>query len=57
MHNLFEKNRLMKGNPGKRLTIAIDNCGGKNKNNHVLRLSAYLMEIKYFDEVEFMFYV
>jgi hypothetical protein len=57
MHNLFENNWLMKGNPGKRLTIAMDNCGGENKNNHALRLSAYLVEMKYFEEVEFIFYV
>jgi hypothetical protein len=47
----------MKGNRGKWLTIAMDNCGGKNKNNHVLHLSAYLLEMKYFEEVEFVFYV
>lgn len=57
MHNLHEKNWLMKGNPGKRLTIAMDNCGGQNKNNHVLRLAAYLVEMKFFLEVEFVFYV
>jgi hypothetical protein len=57
MHNLFVNNWLMKGNPGKRLTIAMDNCGGQNKNNHVLLLSVYLIEMKYFDEVEFVFYV
>jgi hypothetical protein len=48
MHNLHEKNWLMKGNPGKRLTIAMDNCGGQNKNNHVFRLAAYLVEVKFF---------
>jgi hypothetical protein len=54
MHNLHENNWLMKGNPGKRLTIAMDNCGGQNKNNHVLRLAAYLVEMKFFLEVEFV---
>jgi hypothetical protein len=57
MHNFHEKNWLMKGNPGKRITIAMDNCGSQNKNNHVLRLAAYLVEMKFFLEVEFVFYV
>jgi hypothetical protein len=57
MHNFFENNWLMKGNPGKRLTIAMDNCCGQNRNNHVLRLSAYLVKMKYFEKVEFVFYV
>jgi hypothetical protein len=57
MHNLHEKNWLMKGSPRKRLTISMDNCGGQNKNNHVLRLAAYLVEMKFFLEVEFVFYV
>jgi hypothetical protein len=57
MHNLHEKNWLMKGNPGKRLTISMDNCGGQNKNNHVIRLAAYFIEMKFFLEVEFVFYV
>jgi hypothetical protein len=57
MHNLFENNWLIQGNPGKRLTIAMNNYGGQNKNNHVLHLYAYLVEMKYFEEVEFVFYV
>jgi hypothetical protein len=57
MHNLHGKNWLMKGNTGNRLTIAKDNCGGHNKNNHVLRLAAHLAEMKFFQEVEFVVYV
>jgi hypothetical protein len=57
MHNLHENNCLTKGNPGKRLTITMDNCGGQNKNNHVLRLAVYLVEMTFFQDVEFMFYV
>jgi hypothetical protein len=58
MNNLFENKWLMKGNPGKRLAIAMDNCSGGNKNNHVLCLSAYhLIKMKYFEEVEFVYYV
>jgi hypothetical protein len=57
MHNLHEHNWLMKGNPGKRLTIVMDNCGGHNKSNHTLCLASYLVEMKFFLEVEFVFYV
>jgi hypothetical protein len=35
----------------------MDNCSGQNKNNHVLRLAAYLVEMKFFRSVEFIFYV
>jgi hypothetical protein len=55
MKDLFDKFRLRKGTPGKKLTIAMDNCGGQNKNNVVLRLALYLVEIKYFLTVEFIF--
>jgi hypothetical protein len=48
---------LKKGTPGKNLTIAMDNCGGKNKDNVVLRLAVYLVKMKYFRTVEFMFYI
>ena len=44
-------------NRRKRLTIAADNCGGQNKNNHVVRLACYLVEKNYYEEVEVMFYV
>ena len=42
---------------GRRLTIAMDNCGGQNKNKMVLRLALYLVERKYFSTVEFIFYI
>lgn len=47
------------GNPvkRKRLTIAADNCGGQNKNNHVLRLPLYLVEKGFYEEAEVLFYV
>jgi hypothetical protein len=35
----------------------MDNCGGQNKNNHVLRLANILVEAGYFHEVNFVFYV
>jgi hypothetical protein len=57
MKELFDKFWLHKGKPGEKLTIAMDNCGGQNKNNFVLRLALYLVEIRYFLNVEIMFYI
>jgi hypothetical protein len=53
----FEKNWRIKENTGKRPTIAMDNCGGQNKNNHVLHLAPYLVEMGFSHEVEFVFYI
>ena len=47
----------LQGTTGKALTVVMDNCGGQNKNNNVLRLALYLVERKYFHRVEFAFYV
>eukprot|EP00536_Pseudo-nitzschia_multiseries_P013500 jgi/Psemu1/35367/gm1.35367_g len=41
----------------RRIDSAEDNCGGQNKNNHVLRLANLLVEAGYFKMVNFMFYV
>jgi hypothetical protein len=57
MQYLYDKFWLRKGSPGKKLTIAMDNCSGQNKNNVVLRLALYLVEMKYFRTVEFVFYI
>jgi hypothetical protein len=57
MQDLHDKFWLRKGSPGKSLTIVIDNCGGQNKNNVVLRLALYLVEMGYFLKVEFAFYI
>jgi hypothetical protein len=57
MQDLFDKLWLRKGTPGKKLTIAMDNCGGQNKNNVVLCLTPYLVEMGYFKIVVFAFYV
>jgi hypothetical protein len=35
----------------------MDNCGGQNKNNVVLRLAPYLVEMGYFLKFEFAFYI
>jgi hypothetical protein len=57
MHALESFGWLSSGKCGKRLSIIMDNCSGQNKNNHVLRLSLLLVELNYFEEVEFIFYV
>jgi hypothetical protein len=57
LHNFFGNKWLMKGNPGKRPTITMDNCGGEHKNNKVLHLAPYLVGIKFFQEVEYVFYI
>jgi hypothetical protein len=57
MQDLFDNFWLRKGKPGKKLTVAMDNCGGQNKNNIVLRLAPYLVEMGYFKTVVFAFYV
>jgi hypothetical protein len=41
----------------EKLTIAMDNCSSQNKNNVVLRLALYLVEMKHFRTLEFVFYI
>jgi hypothetical protein len=48
---------LIQEQTGKQLSIIMDNCGGKNKNNNVLYLALHLVELKYFQIVQFTFYV
>jgi hypothetical protein len=55
MYNSHHRGMLQRYSPAERLTIII--CGGQNKNNHVPRLTAYLVEMKYFRNVEFVSYV
>ncbi len=45
------------GSTGKQLSVILDNCGGQNKNNFILRLALWLVERKYFKKVEMIFYV
>ena len=54
---LKKKGWLELGNQGKELNVIMDNCSGQNKNNCVLRLGALLVEVGYFKEVNFIFYV
>ena len=39
------------------LNIIFDNCPGQNKNNHVIRLVPYLVEMEYFAKVNFIFLI
>jgi hypothetical protein len=55
MQYLHDKFWLRKGSPGKSSMIVMGNCGGQNKNNVVLRLAPYLVEIGYFLKVELAF--
>jgi hypothetical protein len=57
MQDLHTKLWICKGNPGKSLTVEMDNCGVRNKNNAVLHLTPYLVEMSYFLKVEFAFYM
>jgi hypothetical protein len=56
MHNLREKYWL-RDEPGARLILVFDNCAGQKKNNNFLRLALYLVEARFFLEVEIIFYI
>ena len=49
--------RTHHNHPKDELNIIMDNCGGQNKNNVVIRLGAYLCEVGYFKKVNFVFLV
>lgn len=42
---------------GHELNVVFDNCPGQNKNNWVLWLVPYLVELKYFKRVNFIFLI
>jgi hypothetical protein len=48
---------LQRYSPAERLTIIMESCGGQKKNSHVVLLADYLVEMKYFRSVDFVFYV
>jgi hypothetical protein len=41
--------------PGKRLSLGCDNCAGQNKNNMVLHMGLWLINMGIFEEVEIIF--
>jgi hypothetical protein len=57
MQDLFDKLWMRKDKPGKKLTVAMDNCGGQNKNNVFMCLAPYFVEMGYFKTVVLTFYV
>jgi hypothetical protein len=57
MKSLQKMNVLQDNNKGKELNIVFDNCPGQNKNHHVLWLVPYLVEMGYFECVNFIFLV
>jgi hypothetical protein len=48
---------LKENNPAAELNIIFDNCSGQNKNNTVLKLLLWLVEMGYFKRVNFVFLV
>ena len=48
---------LRDNDPGGELTIVFDNCQGQNKNNTVLKLVPYLVELGYFKRINFVFLI
>jgi hypothetical protein len=48
---------LRENDPGLELNIIFDNCSGQNKNNTVLKMVLWLVEMKYFQRVNFVFLV
>ena len=57
MKTLSDLNLLRGNEAGKELNIVFDNCTGQNKNNTVLRLVPFLVEMGFFEKVNFVFLV
>ena len=57
IHTLKQLNIMREGEIGGELNVAFDNCSGQNKNNMVIRLVAFLVELGYFKRVSFIFLV
>jgi len=53
----LKDNGLLDGIKRKKLSIVMDNCGGQNKNNFVIRLAPYLVAMGYFEIVQFVFLI
>jgi hypothetical protein len=57
LQDLDGKFWLQTGDPEKSLTTVTYNCGVQHKNNSVLHLAPYLVEMGYFHNVEAAFYI
>ncbi len=55
LKSLNDAKVFRKNEKGGELNIIFDNCSGQNKNNSVLRLIPYLVEVGYFKAVNFVF--
>ena len=53
----LKDNNFLDGTKRKKLSVVMDNCGGQNKNNFVIRLAPYLVLMGYFEHVQFVFLV
>ena len=50
-------NLLREDSAGGELNIIFDNCSGQNKNNTVLKLAAWVKQMGYFENVNFVFLI
>ena len=57
MKTFRELDILQEDEIGGELTVVFDNCTGQNKNNTVLKLLVYLIEMKFFKKVNFVFLI
>ena len=57
MFTLRKLNVIREGDIGGEVNVVFDNCSGQNKNNMVIRLVPYLIELGYFKKVNFIFLV
>ena len=57
LKTLTDSNIIRDNEKGGELNIVFDNCAGQNKNNTVLRLIPYLVELGYFKKVNFVFWL
>jgi hypothetical protein len=57
LKGLIDLGWLREDKVGKRLSIIMDNYGSQNKNNFVLSVALWLVELKHFKTVEFIFYI
>ena len=51
------KNQKFNMGPMMELNIIMDNCAGQNKTRMVVRMAAYMLELKYFKNINLIFLV
>ena len=57
MKTLLKIGILRENEMGGELSIVFDNCSGQNKNNTILKMLCYLVEMGYFKQVNFIFLI